>query len=55
MIKEFKIKQITNSTHFDGKEYILAVTECGKLLEGKHSPTSDWEWTIISVPKPKKI
>ena len=50
-MKYVKIKQITASTGYNGKQYTLAVTECGKLLELTQTPDGKEEWRVITVPK----
>ncbi len=50
-MKEYKVKQITASTGFNGKQYTLVVTECGKLMEFTQTPEGKEEWRIIHVPK----
>ena len=48
---EYKVKQITASTGYNGKQYTLVVTECGKLLEFIQTPDGKEEWRLITVNK----
>jgi hypothetical protein len=51
MREELKVKQITNSTGYNGKQYTLVVTDCGKLFEFTQTPEGKEEWRLIELPK----
>lgn len=50
MSEHYKVKQITASTGYNGKQYTLVVTECGKLLEFTQTPEGKEEWRVINTP-----
>lgn len=49
-MEHYKIKQITNSVGYNGKQYVLMLTTCGKLLEFIRDIKGKEEWKVIKTP-----